>query len=389
MDAFFASVEQRDHPEWRGRPVVVGAAPDRRGVVSTCSYEARAFGVRSAMPSREAYRLCPHGIFVPPDFRRYKEASDRVFEIFNRFTPFVEGVSIDEAFLDVTGSCALFGGGREIARRIRASVAGEVRLTASVGIAPNKFLAKLGSEAAKPDGLFVVPCDEAGILAFLDTLKIGDLWGVGKATGETLRRAGFTRVADLRRAGEERLKRLLGESAGSQLYALAYGRDEREVVTESVEKSISREVTFDRDCRDRETVRETLRGLCGDVGRRVRTGGFYAAVGKLKLRWSDFTTITRQKAFPSAVCDDFAFRELAFSLFDREPFVKPVRLIGFGVTQLSKQRMEQLSLFGEEDANREKRERLSQALDVIHERLDALSRLRTVPSNAYRRKRRQ
>ena len=373
MDAFYASVEVLDDPQLKGLPVIVGGRSSR-GVVSTCSYEARKFGVHSAMPSREAYRLCPHGIFVAPDFHRYKEASDHVFEIFNRFTPFVQGVSIDEAFLDVTGSRTLFGDGSEIARQIRAAIAKEVQLTASVGVASNKFLAKLGSEAAKPDGLFAVPDDQAGILAFLDTLKVDDLWGVGKVTGEVLRRAGFTRVADLRNAGENRLKRLLGDALGSHLFALAYGRDEREVVTETVEKSISRETTFDEDCRNREVVRETLRNLCSDVGRRVRAGGFYATVGKLKLRWSDFTTITRQKTFPSAVCDDFAFRELAFALFDREPLIKPVRLIGFGVTNLTTQRMEQLSLFGEEDTTREKYERLSQTLDALHERLSSLSR---------------
>ncbi|HNX33179.1 MAG TPA: DNA polymerase IV [Kiritimatiellia bacterium] len=369
MDAFFAAVEQRDHPEWRGQPVIVGAPPDQRGVVSTCSYEARAFGVHSAMPSREAYRRCPQGIFVPPDMARYDAASRRVFSIFERFSPLIEPVSIDEAFIDVTGARTLFGEGMAIAQQIRAAIRAEVRLTASVGVAHNKFLAKLASEKAKPDGLFVVPEERESVVRFLGALKVGALWGVGKVTGEALERAGFRTVADLQAADPAYLTRLLGESLAAHLLALASGEDAREVETAFEEKSLSREYTFPEDCRDRETVREILKELADEVGQRVRAHCRYATVGRLKLRWSDFRTITRQAPFETAVCDDFSFRAMAMALFDAERLIQPVRLIGFGVSGFSDGRSEQLSLFDDAPEAREKRERLCRAVDALREKL--------------------
>ncbi|MBQ3811143.1 MAG: DNA polymerase IV, partial [Kiritimatiellae bacterium] len=200
MDAFFASVEQRDRPELRGRPVIVGAGPHERGVVSTCSYEARRFGVHSAMPSREAFRLCPQGVFLPPDGARYMAASAKVFGIFDRYTPLVQGLSCDEAFLDVSGAEKLFGDAVSIARRIRADIAGELHLTASVGVATNKFLAKVASDLNKPDGLTVVPEDAEGIRAFLAPLPVGRIFGVGRVTGEALAAAGIRTIGDLQRA---------------------------------------------------------------------------------------------------------------------------------------------------------------------------------------------
>lgn len=369
MDAFFAAVEQRDHPEWRGKPVIVGAPPDQRGVVSTCSYEARAFGVRSAMPSREAYRRCPQGIFVSTGMARYEEASQQVFAIFERFSPLVEPVSIDEAFIDVTGARTLFGDGRTIAEKIRAAIFSEVRLTASVGVAHNKFLAKLASEKAKPDGLFVVPEGREAVVSFLAGLKVDALWGVGKVTGESLERAGFRTVADIQKADPAYLVRLLGESLSAHLLALAFGEDTRDVETLFEEKSLSREHTFPEDCKDRETVRETLKGLADEVGRRVRAHGHYATVGRLKLRWADFRTITRQAPFETAVCDDFSFRAMALRLFDAERLAQPVRLIGFGVSGFSAGRSEQLSLFDTSPEAREKRERLCRTVDALREKL--------------------
>ena len=369
MDAFFAAVEQRDRPEWRGKPVIVGAPPDQRGVVSTCSYEARVFGVHSAMPSREAYRRCPQGVFVPPDMARYEEASRRVFAIFERFSPLIEPVSVDEAFIDVTGARALFGDGPAIAEKIRAAVRAEVGLAASVGVAHNKFLAKLASEKAKPDGLFVVPCQPEALLRFLGALKVGSLWGVGKVTGEALERAGFKTVADLQAADHACLARLLGGHTAAHLLALAFGEDTRAVETEFEEKSLSREHTFLEDCQDRETVRETLKGLADEVGRRVRAHGRYATVGRLKLRWADFRTITRQAPFATAVCDDFSLRGLALKLFDAENLIQPVRLVGFGVSGFSDVRSEQLSLFDEAPAARVKRERLCRVVDALREKL--------------------
>ena len=369
MDAFFAAVEQRDHPEWRGKPVIVGAPPDKRGVVSTCSYEARVFGVRSAMPSREAYRRCPHGIFVRGDMPRYAEASRRVFDIFGRFSPLVEPVSIDEAFIDVTGAHALFGDSRTIAEKIRATVRAEVGLAASVGVAHNKFLAKLASERAKPDGLFVMPGEPDAVVKFLGTLKVGAIWGVGKVTEETLERAGFRMVADIQRADPAYLHRLLGESMATHLLALVFGEDSRAVETEYEEKSISREYTFTEDCRDRDTVREMLKELVDDVGRRVRAHGHYATMGRLKLRWSDFRTITRQAPFDAPVCDDFSLRALALRLFDAERLVQPVRLVGFGVGGFTGSRTEQLSLFDAAPDTREKREKLCRTVDALREKL--------------------
>jgi nucleotidyltransferase/DNA polymerase involved in DNA repair len=369
MDAFFAAVEQRDHPELRGKPVIVGAPPDQRGVVSTCSYEARVFGVHSAMPSREAYRRCPQGIFVPPNMAGYEEASQRVFEIFERFSPLVEPISIDEAFIDVTGARLLFGDGRAIAEKIRAAIREEVRLTASIGVAHNKFLAKLASEEAKPDGLFVVPEGRDAIIAFLGALKVGSLWGVGKVTGETLARAGFKTVADIQQADPAYLARVLGSGLAEHLRALSFGEDARAVETEFEEKSLSREYTFLEDCKDRDEVREVLKGLADEVGRRVRAHGHFAAVGRLKLRWSDFRTITRQAAFEPAACDDFSFRAMAVRLFDAEKLVQPVRLVGFGVSGFCSGRSEQLSLFDGSPAAREKRERLCRTVDALRDKL--------------------
>jgi len=383
MDAFFAAVEQRDHPEWRGKPVIVGAPPDRRGVVSTCSYEARVFGVRSAMPSREAYRRCPHAIFVPCDMGRYEEASQQVFAIFERFTPLIEPLSIDEAFLDVTGGRTLFGSGEKIARAIREAIRNEVGLTASVGIAHNKFLAKLASEQAKPDGLAVIPETTDAILAFLAPLPVRALWGVGRVTAQTLEKGGLRRIADIRQADPAFLASLVGEHAATHLMALAHGEDARPVQTDFEEKSISREHTFPEDCRDRSVVCEVLKTLADDVGRRIRLQNRYATLGKLKLRWADFRTLTRQAPFPSPVCDDFAFREQALRLFQAQPLTQPVRLIGFGVSGLCNEcGAEQLALFDSAPDAREKRERLCRTLDQVRERLgDHALRRVSVPEN--------
>ncbi|MDD5706989.1 MAG: DNA polymerase IV, partial [Kiritimatiellae bacterium] len=304
MDAFFAAVEQRDRPELRGLPVIVGAPRDRRGVVSTCSYEARAFGVHSAMPSREAARLCPRGIFLPPDMERYAAVGRQVRKIFERFTPLVEPLSIDEAFLDVTGSRGLFGDGQTIAAMIRAAIRDELHLTASVGVAGNKFLAKLGSELAKPDGLVVAPRERPAILAFLAPLPVGRLWGVGKVLKAQLEQHGYRLIGDLQRAERARLEAQVGRHVAGHLLQLAFGDDPREVETVREELSISREHTYDVDCRNLDDLCRTLRDLADDVGRRLRADGRYATVGRLKLRWGDFRTITRQAPFEVPCRDD-------------------------------------------------------------------------------------
>lgn len=387
MDAFFAAVEQRDHPEWRGKPVIVGAPPDQRGVVSTCSYEARVFGVHSAMPSREAFRRCPHAVFVPPSMASYEQASQQVFAIFERFSPVIEPISIDEAFIDVTGARLMFGDGERIAVQLRSAIRTEVGLTASVGVASNKFLAKLGSEKAKPDGLFVVPDTRDALLRFLASLNVGSLWGVGKVTGDTLERAGFHTVEDIQKADHAYLARLLGENLAAHLRALAFGQDMREVETVFEDKSQSREYTFPEDCTNRETLRETLKSLADDVGRRVRANGRYATVGRLKLRWADFRAITRQSPFETAVCDDFSLRTMALRLFDAEPLIQPVRLIGFGVSGFCSVRSQQLSLFENAPDIRAKREKLCHTVDVLRERLgeNALGRVTATGQSPKRR----
>jgi len=369
MDAFFASVEQRDRPELRGKPVVVGSPPDQRGVVSTCSYEARVFGIHSAMPSREAYRRCPQAVFLPPDMARYDEASRKVFEIFERFSPLIEPVSCDEAFIDVTGAHTLFGSGESMAKQLRALIHKEVNLAASVGVAHNKFLAKLGSERAKPDGYFVVPNTRGGIIRFLGAMKVGNLWGVGKVTGEALTRAGYHTVADIQKADPKKIEALFGARFMEHIMALAFGEDSRAVETDNVEKSISREYTFLTDCSDREEIRDVIRGLVDDVGQRVRRHGYYAATGRMKMRWSDFKTITRQAPFEVPVCDDFSFRAMALKLFEAEKLIQPVRLIGFGVTGLSSHPREQLTLFGDETVSHAKKEKLCRAVDALRAKL--------------------
>lgn len=382
MDAFFASVEQRDHPEYRGKPVIVGAPPDARGVVSTCSYEARKFGVHSAMPSREAYRLCPQGIFLPGDHHKYSAVSRQVMEIFDRFTPVVEQVSIDEAFLDVTGAFRIFGDGEAIGKAIRKAIKEELNLTASVGVGPNKYVAKLCSELAKPDGLKAAPRDMSGLLKFLAPQPVGSLWGVGKVARAQLERFGYRTIQDIQNASESNLRAVAGNHLAEYLRNLAYGIDPSEVITEYEEKSLSREYTFDVDCVDREVVRKVLHDLVDDVGRRLRASNKWATVAKLKLRWSDFTTITRQKPFAQAAKDDFTLFEYAQKLFDKEKLIAPVRLIGFGVTGLTNDCIQpELDLFGtaigQQGTNLERKEKLSAAVDALRKRLgaDAIKRL--------------
>ncbi len=367
MDAFFTSVEQRDRPELRGKPVVVGAPPDQRGVVAAASYEARTFGVHSAMPSREAFRRCPQAVFLPPDGERYGEASRQIREIFERFTPLVEPLSVDEAFLDVTGVQHLFGNGEQIARQIKNTIRSETQLTASAGVAPNKFLAKLASDMDKPDGLTVVPTDPDAIAAFLAPLSVGRIWGVGKVTQAQLEKAGLNTIGQIQTMDLQRLVRILGEHGAARLYHLAFGRDDREVETEHEEKSISNEHTFTHDCRDYDEIRSVLMHLTDKVGRRLRASGKLAGLARLKLRWQGFETITRQRPMDPPACDDFTLRAMAGELLNNEALVKPVRLIGFGVSKLTTEAPSQLTLMMDEEKSRQRKERLSQAVDTLRE----------------------
>ena len=367
MDAFFASVEIHDHPEWRGKPVIVGSGPHERGVVSTCSYEARRFGVRSAMPSRTAYAKCPQAVFVHPHMDRYSEVSAKVFEIFERYSPFVEGVSIDEAYIDVTGSLHLWDGdARRLAEALRADIRRECGITCSVGIAPNRLLAKIGSEQNKPDGLTVMPFEPDAIAAFLATKPVEILRGVGKATLDSLKPYGIRTCGDIQRQGFP-----------PALVDYAFGRDDDTVYWEAdEEKSVSREYTFDEDEYSREAVRAKLLELVTEVGLRFRRRERWASTARIKLRDAAFNTVTRQGPFPHPSCDDISFREAALALFDKEfpPAATDripggIRLIGFGVTNLSSSpdRGEPLLFEDPFDLERRKRERLSATLDHLRD----------------------
>ena len=370
MDAFFASVEQLHHPEWRGKPLVVGAGPHERGVVSTCSYEARKFGVRSAMPSRTAFALCPQAIFTPPHMSLYEAVSEKAFEVFSHYSPYVEAVSIDEAFLDVTGTLHLHGGDpRRLGEALRREVRETCGVTCSVGIAPNRLLAKIGSEQDKPDGLTLMPTDPAAIAAFLAPRPVGILWGVGRKTVEALKPYGIVTCGDLQRTKPNAL-------VPQPLIDLAFGKSEESVRREErEEKSVSREHTFAADEPRREAVRAKLLELVAEVGYRFRKEPRWATTARLKVRSAAFETRLRQAPFAQPVRDDRSFREAALALFDGEwpagtcPF-GAVRLVGFGVTNFRRSPDGgQPSLFeAPEDAARERRERLSRALDALRDR---------------------
>jgi nucleotidyltransferase/DNA polymerase involved in DNA repair len=365
MDAFFASCELLKHPEWKGKCVIVGSKPGERGVVSTCSYEARAFGVHSAMPSSRAYELCPHGIFVHPDMEFYEEVSRKAFDVFYSYTPYVEPVSCDEAFLDVTGSLDKYDSPSSLAKSLMQDVERSCGVTCSIGVASNRLLAKIGSDENKPRGLTVMPIKDGEIASFLSSKPVGVLWGVGKKTVESLRQYGIRTCGDIQRLGET--------SPGfisPQLVDFAFGRCDDCVYWQSQEeKSVSREHTFPHDELSRERVREKLLELVAEVGFVFRKSERWAKTCKIKLRSASFNTITRQQTLLTPSRDDMTFRKAALELFERENFAA-VRLVGFGVENISRTKHlgNELSLFPDEgDLRREKHERLSQALDGLRE----------------------
>ncbi|BCB88028.1 DNA polymerase IV [Phytohabitans suffuscus] len=295
MDAFYASVEVHRDPSLKGRPVVVGGVGPR-GVVSSASYEAREYGVRSAMPTGRARALCPAAVFIPPDFTAYTAASRAVMGIFRDVTPLVEPLSLDEAFLDVGGARRLLGPPAGIARLIRSRVQGELGLTCSVGVAPTKFVAKLGSTRAKPDGLVVVPSDQ--VLEFLHPLPVAALWGVGERAAETLGRLGLRTVGDVARAPVGMLRGALGEAASTHLHELSWGRDPRRVTPEQVDKSVGAEVTFDTDVADAAVIRRALLSLSEKTGTRLRRSGQVGRTVSIKVRLADFRTVNRSRTLP-------------------------------------------------------------------------------------------
>jgi len=311
MDAFYASVEERDNPALKGKAVVVGTGV--RGVVSAANYEARKFGIHSAMPVGRAKRLAPHAIFVSPNMSRYSEVSSHIMEIFRSVTPLVEPLSLDEAFLDVTGAKRLLGDGREIAKQIRAKVEASEGITCSVGIATTKFIAKLASGRCKPNGMLEIASDR--VLEFLHPLPVNAIWGVGPKTNEELLKLGLHTVADIANTPRQTLIRALGEAAGASLYELSWGRDYRDVEPEEVDKSISAVETFDSDTEDQEIVLRELLRLTEKATYRMREKDFSARTISIKVRFADFKTITRSKTVPLAISATHEVFEVVKTLF--------------------------------------------------------------------------
>jgi DNA polymerase-4 len=331
MDAFYASVEVRRRPELRGKPVIVGGEGPR-GVVSSASYEARAFGVRSAMPGARARRLCPHAVFLPPDFTAYTAASTAIMSIFRDVTPLVEPLSMDEAFLDVAGAARLLGRPARIAADIRRRIRAEQGLACSVGVASTKFVAKLASTRAKPDGLAVVPADR--VLDYLHPLPVSALWGVGERSAETLRRLGLSTVRDLAEAPTGLLRSALGEAAAAHLHELAWGRDPRPVVPQHVEKSIGAETTFDVDVADPDVIRRALLGLAGKTAGRLRRAGTAGRTVVLKVRLADFRTLNRSRTLPVPTDVTQEIFQTAWALFEALRPGDRIRLVGVRVEGL-------------------------------------------------------
>jgi DNA polymerase IV len=364
MDAFYASVEMLDNPPLRGHPVIVGG-PQHRGVVSAASYEARKFGVHSALPMAVAIRLCPQGVFLPVRMPRYKEISDQIFEIFLRFTPLVEPLSLDEAFLDVTSSIRLFGTAEEIAKQIKTQVLEEIGLTVSAGVASSKLVAKIASDINKPDGLTIVP--EGNVQQFLDHLPIEKLWGVGKMTQKDLSLLNVKTIGDLSRLPKDLLRRRFGQQ-GLQLFFLSKGIDDREVQPERTIKSIGREETFSEDILTNEKARKEILILSQRVARRLRRHGKAGRTITLKVTYDNFTHITRSLTLPAAMDDGGKIYQVAIDLLEKTEIGKrPIRLLGIYLSQLVKPGEGQLLLFDQTNEIK-KRGRLNQALDAIQDK---------------------
>jgi DNA polymerase IV len=364
MDAFYASVEMLDDPTIKGKPVIVGG-PRLRGVVSAASYEAREFGVHSALPMAKAMDLCPQGIFLPVRMARYKEVSDQIFEIFLRYTPLVEPLSLDEAFLDVGASLKLFGPTEEIARQIKKMVREEIGLTVSAGVAPSKLAAKIASALIKPDGLTVVP--DGKVRQFLAPLPIEKLWGVGKVTQKDLSLLNVKTIGDLGRLPKDLLQRRFGQQ-GLQLYFLAKGIDDRPVQPHRKVKSIGREETFGEDILDPEKARKEILLLSQRVTKRLRRHGVGGRTVSLKVTYNNFSRVTRSLTLPQATDDGRTVYRVCLDLLEKTEIGKrPIRLLGIYLSHLARPGEGQLLLF---NSNNEftKGSRLNRALDTIQDK---------------------
>ena len=350
MDAFYASVAELDHPEYKGKALVVGAGT--RGVVLSANYEARKFGIRAAMPVGRAKRMAPHAIFIAPEHHRYSEISERVMEIFHSYTPLVEPISLDEAFLDVTGSQKLFGTGREIAAKIREQVEKEEGITCSVGLAQSKFIAKLASQHCKPNGMLEIKPDR--ILEFLHPLPVRAIWGVGPKTAESLERLGLHTVSDIAHTPRATLIRALGDATGGSLYELAWGRDYRDVIPDEPEKSIGNEETFSEDLDNPEEIlREFLR-MTEKATARLRERSLFAKTISIKIKFADFSSLTRSKTVPIAIDNTHDTYEVVKALYLalRNEGAR-IRLVGVSFSHLQEGAPVQLELGARERGWRE------------------------------------
>ncbi|MCG8466681.1 MAG: DNA polymerase IV [Gemmatimonadetes bacterium] len=381
MDAFYAAVEIRQNPELRGKPVVIGGDPKggrSRGVAMTANYEARKYGIRSAMPTSQAYRRCPHAVWVRPRMSLYAEISSRVFEIFRSYTDQVEGISLDEAFLDVTASERLFGTGPKIAAEIRSRIRDEERLTASVGVAASKYVAKVASDLEKPDALVVVPPGTER--AFLAPLDVSRLWGAGPKAQARLHRLGLHKIGDIARLEPEVLQASLGDAMGRHFHALANGVDPRRVRRGPVRKSLSKERTFSEDVEDRTRVERTLLGLCEGVARALRRKRLAGRTVHVKLRWDGFETHTRQKTLRAPAMTTEEIWPVARDLFRAtDDPTRRVRLIGVGVSGFDPAAAPQLALLDEEGLPAEPDgtgRKVAEAMDALADRFggDAVTR---------------
>ena len=364
MDAFFASVEQHDNPEYKGKPLIVGGIEGHRGVVSACSYEARKYGVHSAMPASTAHKLCPGGIFVPVRMKRYKEVSDHIMEIFTRFAPEVIQNSIDEAFLDMTGTDRLMGAPPEVAAKIKACVKEETGLTVSIGIGGNRYLAKLASDYRKPDGLYQV--EKGKEIEFIDSIPLKKLWGIGKSTWTHLEKSGITSAAQIRSLSDKVLEGMFGKGAADFLRAIAYGEDPGICTTEHKSRSISNETTFDQDVGDYAVIKDTLLWLSHQILFRLLKKGWSAKTLALKLRLDNFSTstiqTTQENAFTSA---EEVFQTSLVLLQKKWDRKRNIRLIGLGFQNADVTGETQLKLF---DDIHEKQNKVEKAVLKLNSR---------------------
>ena len=366
LDAFFASCEQQEHPEYLGRPVVVGAQPGQRGVVAAASYEARRFGIHSAMPISEAFRRCPDAVFLRPDMEKYRRQSRQVFQILETLAPVVEAASIEEAYLDVSGLEKLLGTPETIGREIKQRIRTGTGLTASVGIGPNRLLAKLGSEYHKPDGLTVVTPGQ--VLDFLAPMPVSNLRGLGRQTQKIFSRLGIRTVEQLRAIALPRLEQHLGKKAAASFHRQAFGIASDQVLPAQRRKSISKETTFETDIRDHTVLHDALRGLAADVARTARREDLSGSVVTLKIRFEGFETHTRQHKRTTPTCDEREMLKTAWRLFlDGRLPNKPVRLIGIGISGWEEDQPAQTELF-DQPAQQIENKRLLQTIDAVTEK---------------------